>query len=69
MSFERHRRTEAKYRREDQADDRRVRSKLPPAPMTDKQAAYLQTLCERHDREFDSGLSKGEASALIDELR
>lgn len=68
MSFEQRKREAAKQRKEDQADDRRVRAKLPPAPMTERQAAYLQILCQRHDLEFDPDLSKREASALIDEL-
>lgn len=68
MSFESHKRQYAKQHRQERDEDRRTRAALPPAPMTEPQARYLQALCERHDREFDPDLSKREASALIDEL-
>jgi hypothetical protein len=40
-------------------------------PMTGAQASYLKTLCEQaHIPEaFDEGLTKAEASKLIDEMR
>jgi Protein of unknown function (DUF3072) len=38
-------------------------------PMTDAQASYLQRLCEQTSEHFDPGLSKAEASKLIDELQ
>ena len=38
-------------------------------PMTGAQASYLKTLCEEAGEEFDPGLSKAEASRLIDMLR
>jgi hypothetical protein len=39
-------------------------------PMTGAQASYLTTLCEQAKREPPpSGLSKAEASKMIDELR
>jgi len=40
-------------------------------PMTGAQASYLKTLCEQaHIPEaFDEGLTKAEASKLIDEVR
>jgi len=38
-------------------------------PMTGLQASYLQTLCREAHQEFNPGLSKAEASKLIDELQ
>ena len=38
-------------------------------PMTGAQASYLQTLSEEAGTEFDSKLSKAEASKAIDELQ
>lgn len=37
--------------------------------MTTAQASYLQTLCEEAGEEFDSNLTKAEASKKIDELQ
>lgn len=37
--------------------------------MTDAQASYLKTLCEEAGEDFDSTLSKAEASKRIDALR
>ena len=37
--------------------------------MTGAQASYLQTLSEEAGEEFDSSLSKADASKRIDELR
>ena len=37
--------------------------------MTGAQASYLKTLCEEAGEEFDSGLSKADASMKIDELQ
>jgi len=37
--------------------------------MTGAQASYLKTLCEEAGEEFDSGLSKADASRRIDELQ
>jgi hypothetical protein len=40
-------------------------------PMTGAQASYLKTLCEQAGTPelFDDGLTKAEASKLIDEMR
>lgn len=38
-------------------------------PMTGAQASYLKTLTEQLDEEFDSGLSKADASRRIDEIK
>ena len=38
-------------------------------PMTGAQASYLETLSEEAGEEFDSELSKAEASKKIDELQ
>jgi Protein of unknown function (DUF3072) len=38
-------------------------------PMTGPQASYLETLCREAGEEFDSGLTKAEASKRIDELQ
>ncbi len=38
-------------------------------PMTDAQRSYLETLCRETGEEFDSELSKADASKRIDELR
>lgn len=38
-------------------------------PMTGAQASYLKTLSEEAHTEFDSGLSKAEASLRIDALQ
>ncbi len=38
-------------------------------PMTGPQASYLETLCREAGEEFDSNLSKAEASRRIDELQ
>ena len=38
-------------------------------PMTGPQASYLETLCREAGVEFDSGLSKADASRRIDELQ
>ena len=38
-------------------------------PMTGAQASYLKTLCEETGEEFNSSLSKADASKLIDELK
>lgn len=38
-------------------------------PMTGAQASYLKTLSEEADEEFDTALTKAEASRRIDELR
>jgi hypothetical protein len=38
-------------------------------PMTGAQASYLQTLSEEAGEEFDSSLSKAEASKKIDSLQ
>ncbi len=38
-------------------------------PMTGAQASYLKTLSEEAGEEFDSGLSKADASKRIDELQ
>jgi hypothetical protein len=40
-------------------------------PMTGAQASYLKTLCEQAGKPelFDEGLTKAEASRLIDEMR
>jgi hypothetical protein len=38
-------------------------------PMTDAQRSYLETLCGETGEEFDSTLSKADASKRIDELR
>jgi hypothetical protein len=38
-------------------------------PMTGAQASYLKTLCEEAGAEFDSNLSKANASKRIDELQ
>ena len=38
-------------------------------PMTGAQASYLQTLSEEAGEEFESGLSKAEASKKIDALQ
>jgi Protein of unknown function (DUF3072) len=37
--------------------------------MTGAQRSYLQTLCEEAGEEFDSNLTKAEASKRIDELQ
>ncbi len=38
-------------------------------PMTGAQASYLQTLSEEAGQDFDSSLSKAEASKWIDQLQ
>ena len=38
-------------------------------PMTGAQASYLKTLCEEADENFDSNLTKAEASKRIDEMK
>jgi hypothetical protein len=38
-------------------------------PMTGAQASYLKTLCEEAGAEFDSNLSKADASKRIEELQ
>jgi hypothetical protein len=38
-------------------------------PMTDPQRSHLETLCRETGAEFDSALTKAEASKRIDELR
>jgi hypothetical protein len=38
-------------------------------PMTGAQASYLKTLCEEAGEEFESGLTKADASKRIDALR
>jgi hypothetical protein len=38
-------------------------------PMTGPQISYLQTLCREAGEEFDSSLTKAEASRKIDELQ
>jgi hypothetical protein len=38
-------------------------------PMTAAQRSYLETLCRDTDETFEEGLTKAEASKLIDELR
>jgi hypothetical protein len=38
-------------------------------PMTGAQASYLKTLCEESGEEFESDLTKAEASKRIDALR
>ncbi len=38
-------------------------------PMTGAQASYLQTLCEETGQAFDPGMTKADASKLIDELQ
>ena len=38
-------------------------------PMTGAQASYLKTLCEETGEEFDEGLTKAEASEMIDRLQ
>ncbi|WP_106477357.1 DUF3072 domain-containing protein [Phytohalomonas tamaricis] len=38
-------------------------------PMTGAQKSYLHTLCEEAGVDFDEGLSKAEASKMIDELQ
>jgi hypothetical protein len=38
-------------------------------PMTEAQASYLKTLCEKAGEEFDPSLSKAEASKRIDALK
>ena len=37
--------------------------------MTGAQASYLQTLCDEASEEFDSSLTKAQASKRIDELQ
>ena len=37
--------------------------------MTDAQSSYLKTLCEEADEEFDSTLTKADASKRIDALK
>ena len=37
--------------------------------MTGAQASYLRTLCEEADEPFDPGLSKAEASKMINSLQ
>ncbi|MBJ3762606.1 DUF3072 domain-containing protein [Maribius pontilimi] len=37
--------------------------------MTGAQASYLKTLCEEAGEEFDTGLTKAQASKRIDELQ
>ena len=37
--------------------------------MTGPQRSYLQTLCREANEEFDSSLTKAQASKKIDELR
>ena len=37
--------------------------------MTGAQASYLKTLCEEADEAFDPGLTKAEASKMIDALQ
>jgi hypothetical protein len=38
-------------------------------PMTGAQASYLKTLCEEAGAQFDSNLSKADASKRIEELQ
>lgn len=38
-------------------------------PMTGAQASYLRTLCEETDEDFEEGLSKAQASEMIDRLK
>ena len=38
-------------------------------PMTGAQSSYLKTLCEEAGEDFDSGLSKADASKRIDALQ
>ena len=38
-------------------------------PMTGAQASYLKTLCEETGEKFDEGLTKAEASEMIDRLQ
>jgi len=38
-------------------------------PMTGAQASYLKTLCEEAGAPFDAGLTKADASRLIDRLQ
>ena len=38
-------------------------------PMTGAQASYLKTLCDQAGEEFDTSLTKAEASKRIDELQ
>ena len=38
-------------------------------PMTGAQASYLKTLCEEAGKPFEDGLTKAEASKLIDALQ
>lgn len=38
-------------------------------PMTGAQASYLRTLCEETGEAFDDGLSKAQASEMIDRLK
>ena len=38
-------------------------------PMTGAQASYLKTLCEETGEAFDDGLSKADASLMIDRLK
>jgi uncharacterized damage-inducible protein DinB len=38
-------------------------------PMTGPQASYLQTLCQEAGEEFDSSLTKAQASRKIEELQ
>ncbi len=38
-------------------------------PMTAAQASYLKTMCDEAGEPFDPGLTKAEASKLIDELQ
>ncbi|MBJ3762607.1 DUF3072 domain-containing protein [Maribius pontilimi] len=39
------------------------------APMTDKQAAELRQLCEKHDEAFDGTLTQDQAAARIEMLK
>lgn len=38
-------------------------------PMTERQAAELRKLCEKHDEAFDSTLTQDQADARIDMLK
>ncbi|MDF1727480.1 MAG: DUF3072 domain-containing protein [Sulfitobacter sp.] len=38
-------------------------------PMTGAQASYLKTLCEETGEAFDEGLTKAQASDMIDRLQ
>lgn len=38
-------------------------------PMTGPQASYLETLCQEAGEEFDSSLTKAQASERIEELQ